>query len=49
MHEPTKAERREAHARVSAYYEAELANLVEHVANWRKRDKERADGRHASN
>jgi len=32
MHEPTKAERREARERVAAYYEAELAKLVEHVA-----------------
>lgn len=32
MHEATKAERRAARERVSAYYEAELAKLVEHVA-----------------
>ena len=31
MHEATKAERRAARERVSAYYEAELAKLVERV------------------
>jgi hypothetical protein len=31
MHDATKAERRAARERVSAYYEAELAKLVEHV------------------
>jgi hypothetical protein len=31
MHGPTKAERRAARERVSAYYEAELAKLVERV------------------
>lgn len=33
MQEATKAERRAARERVSAYYEAELAKLVEHVEN----------------
>ena len=33
MHEPTKAERRAAHERVSTYHEAELAKLVEQVEN----------------
>ncbi len=31
MYDATKAERRAARERVSAYYEAELAKLVEHV------------------
>jgi hypothetical protein len=33
MHDATKAERRVARERVSAYYEAELVKLVEHVEN----------------
>jgi hypothetical protein len=33
MHEATRAERRAARERVSAYYEAELAKLVERVAD----------------